>query len=204
LLRRTIYKRAEKYVKEYHKKERKLVQIRRLARSGGNYFREPDAKLAVVIRIRGINGVDPRTRSILRLLRLRQIQNATFVRINGATLKMLKLVDPYIAWGYPNLKTVRSLLYKRGFGKIQGQRIPLSDNRVIERKLRKHGMLCMEDVVHEIYTVGRKFKFVNKFLWPFKLSSPKGGYSKKTTHFQEGGDAGNREDQINRFIQSMI
>ena len=31
---------------------------------------------------------------------------------------MLRRVEPYVAWGYPNLKTVRELLYKRGFGKV--------------------------------------------------------------------------------------
>uniref|UniRef100_A0A8P4FWH8 Ribosomal protein L7 n=1 Tax=Dicentrarchus labrax TaxID=13489 RepID=A0A8P4FWH8_DICLA len=46
-------------------------------------------------------------------------------------------------------------------------------------------------------------KPANNFLWPFKLSSPRGGMNKKTTHFVEGGDAGNREDQINRMIRRM-
>lgn len=69
--------------------------------------------------------------------------------------------------------------------------------------LGKHGIICMEDLVHEIYTVGKHFKAANNFLWPFKLSSPRGGMKKKTTHFVEGGDAGNREDQINRLIRRM-
>uniref|UniRef100_A0A674NME1 Ribosomal protein L7 n=1 Tax=Takifugu rubripes TaxID=31033 RepID=A0A674NME1_TAKRU len=37
----------------------------------------------------------------------------------------------------------------------------------------------------------------------FYLSSPRGGMNKKTTHFVEGGDAGNREDQINRLVRRM-
>lgn len=65
------------------------------------------------------------------------------------------------------------------------------------------GIICVEDLIHEIYTVGRNFKAANNFLWPFKLSSPRGGMNKKTTHFVEGGDAGNREDQINRLIRRM-
>lgn len=59
----------------------------------------PQAKLAFVIRIRGINGVSPKVRKILQLLRLRQIFNGAFVKINKATLQMLQLVKPYIAWG---------------------------------------------------------------------------------------------------------
>jgi large subunit ribosomal protein L7e len=33
---------------------------------------------------------------------------------------------------YPNLKSVRELIYKRGYGKLNKQRIPLSNNNVIE------------------------------------------------------------------------
>jgi len=201
--RKVIFKRAESYVKEYRSSERSLIRLRRTAKSGGHFFREPEAKLAFVIRIRGINGVDPRTKKILRLLRLKQIHNGVFVRLNDASIKMLRLVEPYVTYGSPNLKSVRELLYKRGYLKIDGQRIAITDNRLIEKKLGKFGVICIEDVIHEIFTVGPNFKKVNKALWPFKLSSPNGGYSKKGTHFIEGGDAGNREEKINRFIRKM-
>ena len=49
--------------------------------------------------ISSINGVSPRVRKILQLLRLRQINNGVFVRLNKASLNMMKLVEPYIAWG---------------------------------------------------------------------------------------------------------
>jgi len=202
-IRKLEFKKGQKYAKEYRQRERRLVIQRRAARSGGNFFREPEPKLALVVRIRGINGVDPRTRKILRLFRLRQIQNAVFVRLNGATIKMLRLVEPYITWGTPNLKTVRELIYKRGFAKLSGQRRPITDNKIIAKKLKKYGIICIEDVIHEIFTVGRHFKYVNKFLWPFKLSSPRGGYKKKSIHFQEGGDAGCREHRINNLVQRM-
>eukprot|EP00769_Ergobibamus_cyprinoides_P003100 gnl/Ergobibamus_cyprinoides/4289.p2 GENE.gnl/Ergobibamus_cyprinoides/4289~~gnl/Ergobibamus_cyprinoides/4289.p2 ORF type:complete len:118 (+),score=57.88 gnl/Ergobibamus_cyprinoides/4289:317-670(+) len=117
---------------------------------------------------------------------------------------MLRLVTPYIAWGYPSLKTVRELVYKRGHGKINGQRVPLIDNSIIERELGKFGIICMEDLIHEIYTCGPHFREVNRFFWPFKLSSPKGGMNAKVNHFVEGGDCGNREALINEFIAKML
>lgn len=101
------------------------------------------------------------------------------------------------------------------------QRIALSDNSVVEQNLGKSGLVCIEDLIHEIFTcvsssgwgwfmlspsvtsVGPNFKAANNFLWPFKLSSPLGGMSKKGTHFIEGGDAGNREDKINALIRQM-
>ena len=76
-------------------------------------------------------------------------------------------------------------------------------NTWITQSLGKCGIVCMEDLIHEIYIVGKLFKEANNFLWPFKLSSPQGGMKKKTIHFVEGGDAGKREDQTNRLIRRM-
>jgi large subunit ribosomal protein L7e len=202
--RKTIYKRAESYVAEYRRAEKQAVAARRQARKTGNFFREPDAKLAFVVRIRGINQVPPKVKKILRLLRLLQVHNGVFVRLNAASQKMLTLVDPWIAYGYPSLKTVRELIYKRGHGKVNGQRIPIADNSVIENNLSKHGIICTEDLIHEIYTVGKHFREANRFLWPFKLNSPNGGFVKKTNHFVEGGDCGNREKKINVLVRKML
>jgi len=183
--RKIIFKRAEKYVKEYRNNERSLINLRREAKKKGGFFLEPEAKLALVVRLRGINGIGPKARKILQLLRIRQIGNATLVKLNKASISMLRIIEPYVAYGYPGLKTVRELVYKRGYAKVEKQRIPLSDNSIIERALGKFGIICVEDLVHELYTVGPHFKEANNFLWPFKLSSPKGGFLKKRNHFIE-------------------
>jgi large subunit ribosomal protein L7e len=60
----------------------------------------------------------------------------------------------------PNLKSVRELIYKRGYGKVNRQRVPLSNNSVIENALGKYDILSVEDLVHEIFTVGPNFKQV--------------------------------------------
>ncbi len=202
--RKVIFRRAEKYVKEYRSRERSLISARRQAKGAGNIFREPEAKVAFVVRIRGINGLHPKPRKILQLLRLRQINNGVFVRLTNATIEMLKRVEPYIAYGYPNLKAVKELVYKRGFAKVNKQRLPITDNHVIEKHLGKLGILCVEDVIHEIVTVGKNFREVNKFLWPFKLPNPHGGWRTKNTHFNEGGDGGNRAELMSELIHRMV
>lgn len=201
--RKEIYNRAKNYSREYVRLERAEIRNRRIAKDGGNFYLEAEPKIALVVRIRGINGVDPKTKKILQLFRLLQIHNATFVRLNAATIKMLRLVEPYVAYGYPNLKTVKELIYKRGYLKVNGQRTAITSNDVVESRLGKFGVICVEDIIHEIFTVGPHFKQVNKALWPFKLNSPLGGYNKKRLHFIEGGDAGNREGFINKFVQRM-
>jgi len=202
--RGVIFKRAEKYVKEYRDGEREKIRLARLAKSEGSFYVPAEAKLVFVVRIKGINKIAPKPRKILQLLRLLQINNGVFVRLTKATLEMLKVVEPWIAYGYPNLKTVRELIYKRGYGKINKQRIALTDNSLIEENLGKYGIVCMEDLIHEIVTVGPNFKQAANFLWPFKLSNPTGGFrTRKFRHFVEGGDLGNREDKINALIRQM-
>jgi len=92
----------------------------------------------------------------------------------------------------------------KGFGKVNKQRIPIADNSVVEEVLGKKDIICVEDLIHEIYTVGPNFKAAANFLWPFKLSSPNGGFKRKLLHFNEGGDAGNRGEKINALIKRMI
>ncbi|KAK8461912.1 hypothetical protein SEVIR_1G116100v4 [Setaria viridis] len=201
--RKTIFARAKQYAQEYDAQEKELVQLKREARLKGGFYVSPEAKLLFVIRIRGINAMHPKTRKILQLLRLRQIFNGVFLKVNKATINMLRRVEPYVAYGYPNLKSVRELIYKRGYGKLNKQRIPLSNNNVIEEGLGNHNIICIEDLVHEIMTVGPHFKEANNFLWPFKLKAPLGGLKKKRNHYVEGGDAGNRENYINELIKRM-
>merc|ERR1712210_334841 len=202
--RADIFKRAEKFAKEYQDQERDEIRLRREARKEGNYYVPGDPKLAFVMRIRGINQVAPKVKKVLQLFRLRQINNGVFIKLNKATINMLRICEPYVAWGMPNLKSVKDLVYKRGFAKVEGNRTPLTSNDIVEQNLGKYGMICVEDLIHEIVTVGPSFKYASNFLWPSKLNTPTGGWRKKVNHFVEGGDFGNREDKINELLRKMV
>ena len=127
-----------------------------------------------------------------------------FVRINRATINMIRKVEPYVAYGYPTRKTISDLIYKRGYGNVKNSRIPLSDNSTVEGVLGKFGIASVEDLIHEIQTSGPHFKEANNFLWPFKLSSPKKGFAEKRHPYHNGGVWGNREAKINELIKRMI
>ena len=79
----SLFKRAAAYAKEYENKERLLITRKRQAKANGNAYVDGEPKLALVIRIRGINQISPRVKKILQLLRLRQIgkffQNVTLI-----------------------------------------------------------------------------------------------------------------------------
>merc|ERR1712031_24338 len=199
-----MYKSAEKYVKEYRNMAKQRVRMHRQAKTAGNHYIEPENKLIFVVRIRGLADMHPKTRKIMNLMRLRQMNMGVFMKVSKAATEMLTRVEPYVSYGYPTLKSVRDLIYKRGYGKIKKNRIPLNDNAVISGTLGQYGLHCMEDLVHEIITVGPNFREANNFLWPFKLRPAKGGQAKKRKGFCEGGQAGNREDLMNKLIANML
>jgi large subunit ribosomal protein L7e len=203
-LKKKAYVRGLKYSRQYKATAAKLVTQKRQAATHGSFVCEAKPKVALVIRIRGVSNVAPKQRKVLQLLRLRQLHNAIFVKINKPMQNMLRLVEPYIAYGYPSLKTVRAMIYKRAHLKINGQRIKVSDNKQIKDKFNCDELVCAEDLVNQVYTAGKQFRTVTNGMWPFKLAPPKGGMRQKRRHFIEGGDFGNRDTLINRFAQRMI
>jgi large subunit ribosomal protein L7e len=203
---KAFYDRAEKYEAEFQAAEKEAVDNRRKAKAAGGFFVPAEPKVALVIRIRGIIGVSPKAKKVMQLFRLRQIHNATFVRLNEATIRMLRLIEPYVTYGYPTRATIQKLVYKRGFGKVNKQRIPISDNSIFTEELKSLGVECVADLINQIVTVGPAFKQANNFLWPFKLSPPLGGFSRKTKllHYLEGGEAGARGEEINKLVKKML
>ncbi len=70
------------------------------------------------------------------------------------------------------------LVHRRAFANLGGQRRPLTDNMTIEEALGHLGILCLNDLVNEIYSVGPNFDEVSNFLMTFKLAAPVGHFEK--------------------------
>ena len=172
-----------------------------MARKVSNICVPSEAKLVLVIRIRSINGVCRKVGWLLQLVHLCHIFIGTCVKVNSTSINMLGTVEPYSAWEYPDLGSVNELIYKCAYGKTNKKWTDLTGNSLIARSLGKDGIIYMEDMIHEICTFGKCFKDACSFLR--KLPCPQGGMKEKNTHFVEGRDADNREDQINRLIRRM-
>ena len=80
-----------------------FCRLKREAKKEGNYYVKGEDKLVFVMRIRGINQVSPKVRKVLQLLRLRQINNGVFIKMNKATQNMLRIAGK---WSEPNLTRV--------------------------------------------------------------------------------------------------
>lgn len=211
-LPRATFERAEKFVKAYRDAEREEVRLKNVADTSSSELLEIPAKpkLLFVVRLdpkgTSMSGkVAPKPRKVLQLLGLLQPNSGVFVKLTKSTAELLRIVEPYVAFGYPSLASVRKLVYKRGYGKVDRQRVALTDNAIIETALGKYGIICLEDLIHELYTVGPNFKAASTFLWPFKLSSGTGGFGVRTKMYkaEAAQKEGPVEDDINALIDAQ-
>ena len=83
---------------------------------------------------------------------------------------MIRIIEPYITWGYPDHKTVRDLIFKQGVGKLGTKTLKLYNNDIVEKALGKKNIICLEDLVNEVITIGPNFSDVHKFLQTFQVS----------------------------------
>lgn len=67
----------------------------------------------------------------------------------------------------------------------------------------KHGIICLEDLIHEIYSVGKGFRAANNFLLPFKLSVARHAARDKAGLLKDLGNPGFRGTDINSIIRQL-
>merc|ERR1712224_686520 len=137
--RTQAYKSAEKYVKEYRAMAKQRVRMYRQAKAAGNHYVDGEAKLAFVVRIRGLNDMHPKTKKILQIMRLRQMNMGVFMKLSKASMEMLKRVVPYLSYGYPNLKSVRELSTNVDMAKLTSSAWHSTTMRSSRRALERTG-----------------------------------------------------------------
>jgi large subunit ribosomal protein L7e len=198
------FEQGRKYAENLDKETQELIHKKRKAFLKNKFFVEKECPYLLVVRIKGLSKVAPKERKILSLFRLFRMGHAVFIKNNKATMNMLRRIEPYVTYGFPSRKTIKHLIYKRGFGKFNRQRIPLSSNEIIEQGLGQYGVKCIEDVVNEIYSFGKNFKEVNNFLFPFRLNSARKGLEKKRVSYLNNGAHGPRDIYINELVKRML
>jgi large subunit ribosomal protein L7e len=138
--------------------------------------------LYFIVRTQGPYGVKipSKVQKILLLLRLNHINTGVFVKLTETIYPLLKLISPYTVIGQPSLQSVRQLVQKRATVTVEQdgekKQIKLNDNNLVEEKLGDEGIICIEDIVHEIVALGENFKKVTYFLDPLVLNNDIVGY----------------------------
>uniref|UniRef100_A0A6B2LGR7 Large ribosomal subunit protein uL30-like ferredoxin-like fold domain-containing protein n=1 Tax=Arcella intermedia TaxID=1963864 RepID=A0A6B2LGR7_9EUKA len=199
---------AEKIVKASRQRSAQSIRIKRTQIKYKYLLEKPaeENKLVVAVRIRGFYGQTTMIKKILHELRLTTVRSAVFLKMTKRVMYLLKLVEPFVTYGTPTLRVVRDLITKRAYINLPGQqqRSPLNDNATIEKHLGELNIVCVEDIVNEIWNCGPAFEQVNKFLEPFKVILPPEGYKNKRDTYAEGGDSGDRGEKINDLLQRIL
>lgn len=170
-------------------------------------------ELVLVLRHRGKLIPNKEVMKTFVRLGLQHQRSATLHRLTPEIIAQLKVVEPFVIWGYPNISVVRELLYKyvrlrcRQTGVESKKPVPLTSNKQVEDLFGSIGMLCVDDLVHEIMTVGPHFDAIRETLRSFMLKDPAGGW-KNPQHKGKlrsiGGEAGFRGDAINDLFRKIL
>ena len=163
------------------------------------------ANMVFAVRIRDSTGISKKIKTVLWKLKLHDVHEGVFLRYDEKNRKLLHLVEPWIMYGPPSKEVVSDLINRRGYGRVKKDRVPLSDNTIIELALgEKSGIICVEDLVHELYETGEAFDTAADFLWPFRLTAPKTRFQTQKLNDKEGRVYGDRGQEIDYLVKQML
>lgn len=157
------------------------------------------------IRIREDAGNIPqKIYNVLLRFRLKDANTGVFLKYDAVTRKHLHMIEPWVVYGKPSEGIVKDLIERKSFGFVNGSKVPLSDNTILERELGSMGIICMEDLVYELTNAGDSFEAVSKFLVPFPLAASKSRFEKEKLKLKQGKDYGDKGEDIDEYIKQML
>lgn len=186
LAKKTRFVRAETLVSQNRLNDQQQYRVKRiLQKEKLSSLDKP--KLVFVLRIPGpsktVSKIPLKIKKILQILKLNSNYTGVFVRLTPSIEPLLRICSQYLIIGEPSLNTIRLLLQKRAKvdqtitedNTATTSTVPLN-NAIVEEKLGEEGLICIEDLIHEIYNLGENFKAVVNILKPFKLEAPVHGW----------------------------
>ncbi len=153
--------------------------------------------LIAAIRIRGTAGVNPDTRTTLRLLRLFKSNHLVLLKDDKSMRNMAVKVKDRITYGEIDDHTLEALLEKRG--RVEGNK------RLTPEVMKENNIPAFAELAKEI--MGGKRKLGDYNIEPvFRLNPPKKGHERKGIKkpYAVGGALGNRGKGINELIMRMV
>ena len=201
---------AQKLVKNYRERQKSHKAYKYRLKTSDKlinlkYDSKHEHKPIIIVRICGQWVRIPKEiQLILSKLNLKELNNAIILFYNKDNFKMVKLIESYVTWGYINKNTIGDLLRKRGSVTVGNNEPNELENTRIEDALGKLGIVCIEDIIHELTYESKNAKDVLNFLGYFKLEANDDGFEKANISFEKGGSQGFRGDKINELLKKMI
>lgn len=194
------FKRAERYLSEGARQDNDAIRLLRVSNAIRARTVAPAAPtLVLVMRTHDAKGLTAESESILsEKLRLKAPGDAVLVKRDGDVRTWLQKVKPYVIFGVPSQSLVSDLVAKKTVIKDPENNeldIEIVDNAMVEKYFdEKFGFVCLEDISHELFTMGKMFEDATKKLVPFKIQ-----LDKKTRTM-----SGNVKDEINATVSRLI
>jgi large subunit ribosomal protein L7e len=130
------------------------------------------ANMVFVVRIRDSTGLSKEVKNVLWKLKLHNVYEGIFLKYTEKNRKLLHLIEPWVIYGPPSKEMVSDLINRRGHGHVKKERVPLSDNTIIELALGRRVALSVSKTWCTNCTTGENFDAVTEFLWPSRLAAP--------------------------------
>uniref|UniRef100_A0A2K6G2Y7 Ribosomal protein L30 N-terminal domain-containing protein n=1 Tax=Propithecus coquereli TaxID=379532 RepID=A0A2K6G2Y7_PROCO len=171
------FKRLESFLHDSWWQQRNRMRLRQLEVKPHALELPDKHSLVFVVCIQRINGVSALVQKTIARRHLKKIFSGVFVRVTPQSIKMLRIV--------------------------KNKTIPLTDNTVIEEHLGRFGVICLEDLIHEIAFPGKYFQEISWLLRPFQLSVARCATKNKVGFLNEMGSPGYQGKCINQLIHQL-
>jgi large subunit ribosomal protein L30 len=159
--------------------------------------RQVAGKVVTVIRLRGTQNLNPKTKDTLKYLRLNRVNHAVVLPGNETTVGMLQVAKDYVTWGEVDAATLAAVIRSRG--RVAG------NNPLTEAHLGKTTPFKTFDALAGAIVKGEfHYKDIPDVKPLFRLHPARQGLEGIKRSVQNGGALGYRGTDINRLLGRML
>jgi large subunit ribosomal protein L30 len=154
------------------------------------------ARATFIIRLRGTQNLNPKTKDTLKFMRLNRVNHAVVLPESETTKGMLQVAKDYLTWGEVDAKTLAAVIKSRG--RLVGD-APITDAHVAQHTSFK----TIEALAEAIVAGKASYKDLPEVKPIFRLHPAKKGLEGIKRSVQAGGALGYRGPAINELLGRM-
>ena len=159
---------------------------------------EPRAtKAFTIIRLRGTQNLNPKTKDTLKYMRLHRINHAVVLPVTETTRGMLQVAKDYVTWGEVDAATLATVIKSRG--RLVGDK-PITDAHLAKVTPYK----TVDALAAAIASGEFAYKDVPDVKPIFRLHPAHRGLEGIKRSVQNGGALGYRGAEINKLLGRML
>ncbi len=150
-----------------------------------------------IIRLRGTQNLNPKTKDTLKFLRLNRVNHAVVLPQNDTVIGMLQVAKDYVTWGEVDAATLASVIKSRG--RVVGN-TPLTEAHIAKNTPFK----TVDALAHAICDGKYAYAQIPDVKPLFRLHPARNGLEGIKRSVQAGGALGYRGQEINKLLGKMI